>query len=285
MVDSFIHNTTAANTAIAKPTQKRKRPATRPPLRVWLRRFSPLLTFGLLLLAWHLITANELYPAFLIPPPADVAETFVEVVQDGTLWKHTSVTLQEMTFGLLIGVSLALLIGYLIAKIPLLEDILAPVIVAFQSTPIVAYAPLLIIWFGTGMTSKIITCAIIVFFPTLMNTIVGIRSIPSGLRDVMRALRANRWQMFIKLEVPAAMPVLLTGLKTSATLAVIGAVVGEFINASVGLGTLITLARNQYNTPLVFVAVFTMTALALSFYAMVSLLEWRLLAWQRRSGH
>jgi NitT/TauT family transport system permease protein len=252
--------------------------------RRWLQRLAPLLTLLVLLAGWQGLTALDLYPEFIIPPPADVAETFAEVLLDGSLWKHTQVTLYEMLVGLLIGVSSATACGYLIAKSRLLGDLLSPVIVALQSTPTVAYAPLLIIWFGSGPTSKIITSAIIVFFPMLMNTIVGIRGVPAGLVDVMRSVRATRWQTFVKLELPAAMPVFLTGLKTSATLAVIGAVVGEFVSAGSGLGHLVTLARNQFDTPLVFVAVFTMTALSLTLYGLVSLLEWRLLAWQRRTA-
>ena len=175
-------------------------------------------------------------------------------------------------------------LGYAIAKSPLLCDLLAPIIVTFQSTPIVAYAPLLVIWFDTGMESKIVTCALVVFFPMLMNTVVGIRNVPGGLRDVMRVSQATPLQIFTKLELPAAMPVLMTGLKTSATLAVIGAVVGEFIVAKAGLGFWINLARQQYNTELVFVAMIAMAMMAGSLYAVVSLLERRLLAWQRRSN-
>lgn len=248
----------------------------------WLRRLSPLLTLAVLLVGWQLLAASEVYPRFIIPYPADVWQTFTEVAADGSLWRHTQVTAGEVLVGLFFGVSIGTLLGYGIARLPLLGDMLSPVIVAFQSTPTVAYAPLLIIWFGSGPTSKIITTAVIVFFPALMNTVVGIRTIPPSLKEMMRSLRATPWQTFTKLEIPAAMPVLLTGLKTSATLAVIGAVVGEFISANEGLGFLVTLARNQYDTPLVFVAVFTMTALALTLYGLVSLLEWRLLAWQRR---
>jgi NitT/TauT family transport system permease protein len=251
--------------------------------RRWLRRLSPLATLLVILAGWHVITARELYPAFIIPPPAAVAQAFAAAVSDGSLVAHTRVTLGEMLGGLFIGVSAGLLVGYAIARLPLLEDLLAPIIVAFQSTPIVAYAPLLIIWFGSGHTAKIVTCAVIVFFPTLMNTIVGVRTVPAALRELMRSLQATPLQVFVKLEVPAALPVLLTGLKTSATLSVIGAVVGEFVSAGDGLGYLVTSSRYEYNTPMVYVAVLTMTALALALYSLVSLLEWRLLAWQRHS--
>jgi NitT/TauT family transport system permease protein len=116
-----------------------------------------------------------------------------------------------------------------------------------------------------------------------MNTVVGIRNVPQPLHDLMRAMRATRWQTFIKLEVPAAMPVLLGGLKISATLAVIGAVVGEFLGANAGLGFLITLARSQYDTSLVFVAVVMLAVIARTLYGLVALLEWIMLGWQRGS--
>lgn len=251
----------------------------------YLRRLSPIITMTVVLLLWHWVTALELYPAFIIPPPSAVFETFRESMASGMLVEHMQTTLEEMIYGLLFGVSIGLLMGYAIAKIPLLEQILSPIIVAFQSTPIVAYAPLLIIWFGSGTTSKIVTTAVIVFFPTLINTIVGVRSVSPRLKDVMRSLNATHWQMFTRLEVPSALPMVLAGLKTSSTLAVIGAVVGEFVSSGSGLGYLVTLARNQYDTPLVIVAVLTMTTIALTLYSFVAFLEWRLLAWQRRSYH
>ncbi len=247
-----------------------------------LRRVSPILTVLCLLLLWHLVSVRELISHILLPPPSEVYAAFSAALADGTLLKHASVTLEEMLYGLLLGVGIGLLIGYAIAKAPLLENILSPVIVAFQSTPIVAYAPLLVIWFGSGIGSKIITTAVIVFFPTLVNTIVGIRSVSPNLRDMMRSLKAGRWQIFRHLELPSALPVVLAGLKTSTTLAVIGAVVGEFVSQGSGLGYLVTSARNLYDTPLVLVAVLTMTAISLSLYGLVAYIEWRFLIWQRR---
>lgn len=252
--------------------------------REQLRRASPLLSLLVLLVLWHLITTIELYPAFIVPPPAAVAEAFTESLGSGLLVKHLRVTLEQMFFGLCLGLAIGLSGGYAIAKVPTLEYLLSPIIVAFQSTPIVAYAPLLVIWFGSGPTSKIVTTAVIVFFPSLVNTIVAIRSVSPNLRDLMNSLNATRWQAFRHLELPSALPVILAGLKTSATLAVIGAVVGEFVTQGSGLGYLVTAARNQYNTPLVIVTVLTMTAIALSLYGFVVLLEWRWLAWRRRSS-
>lgn len=271
--------------ALKKDTAKSKRttPAHTANRFSRVRRLAPLLTFIAVLFFWQLITDLRIYPSFIIPAPEEVWNTFKRVLADGSLLFHTRITAQQMLLGLLLGWGSATLFGYAIAKNPLLENFLSPIIVAFQSTPIVAYAPLLIIWFGSGPTSKVVTSAVIVFFPTLMNTIVGIRNVPYDLREMMHSLNASPWQMFTRLEIPAALPVLLTGLKTSATLAVIGAVVGEFVSASSGLGFLVNLARNQYDTPLVFVAVITLTVLALTLYSAVSMLEWRLLAWQRRA--
>lgn len=264
----------------AKPESLNLKPATGVN---YLRQLAPLLTILIIIGGWQLVFMLKIYPEFIIPGPGQVWNAFLKSLADGTLLRHSWVTLSEMLLGLAFGLSIGALLGYAIAHVKILEDLLSPVIVAFQATPVVAYAPLLIIWFRDGITGKVITTAIIVFFPTLMNVVVGIRSVPSDLRDLMRVLKASPVRVFLKLELPSALPVLLTGLKTSVTLAVIGAVVGEFVNASEGLGYLVNLARSQYQTPLVFVAVLTMTALALTLYGIVSLLEWRLLAWQRRS--
>lgn len=242
-----------------------------------------LISLIVVVILWQLVTMLKIYPAFIIPPPLSVLTRFTEVVADGTLWEHTVTTFSQMLIGFIVGVTIAVALGYALAKSRTLETILSPLIVAIQSTPVVAYAPLLVIWFGSGATSKIVTSALIVFFPMLMNTMIGIRNVPSSLRDLMRSLNATRWQTFTKLEVPAALPILLGGLKVSATLAVIGAVVGEFIIADLGLGRLITIARYDYDTPLVFVAIIMLAIIARSMYGAVSLLERRFLAWQQRS--
>ena len=144
-----------------------------------------------------------------------------------------------------------------------------------------AIAPLLVIWFGFGWTSKVLVCALTVFFPAVVTTMVGIRGVDADLRALMRSLQANRWQTFIKLEAPSALPVLLGGLKVAVTLAVIGAVVGEFVGADRGLGFLINLARGTLDTPMLFVALFTLVVIALLLYGAVAALEYVALAWQR----
>ncbi|HJS30106.1 MAG TPA: ABC transporter permease, partial [Anaerolineales bacterium] len=192
------------------------------------------------------------------------------------------VTLQEVLAGLAIGVTFATLLGYVLAKSRSFERFLSPYIVASQSIPIVAIAPLLVIWFGPGLLSKVMICALIVFFPVLINTIVGVRSVPEDLRDLMRSLGSTRWQTITLLEVPASLPVFLAGLRIGATLAVIGAVVGEFVGADRGLGFLISRGKWEYDIPAVFVAVVTLVLMALILYSLVLLLENWLLAWREK---
>ena len=236
----------------------------------------------LALLGWFLLARLGNIPAFMLPPPETVWARFVGSLQDGSLVRNGLSTLEKIVLGLVSGVGAATLLGYLLAKSPLLERLLTPYIVASQSIPVVAIAPLLIIWFDSGMFSKVLICALIVFFPVLINTIVGLRAVPDNLRQLMRVLRATRWQTFRLLEVPAALPVFLGGLRIGATLSVIGAVVGEFMAPDRGLGRIINEARGRYDTALVFVAVFTLVAMALALYGLVALAERRLLWWQRR---
>lgn len=238
------------------------------------------LVLGALFLLWEGLVRWQDYPAFILPGPVAVAQKTVTLTLNGTLWKHAQVTLLEIVLGLLLGVSLALLLGYLLGKSPALDRLVSPYIVASQTIPVVAIAPLLVIWFGTGLLSKVLITGIIVFFPTLVSTIVGIRGVDTDLRDLMRSLRASRSQLFFKLELPAALPVIFGGLKLSVILAVVGAVVGEFVGADVGLGFLINLGRGVLDTSMIFVAVIALVAIAQLLYAGVSLLESRTLRWR-----
>jgi NitT/TauT family transport system permease protein len=239
------------------------------------------ISLGGALLVWYLVAYLGRYPAFILPTPGLVLRRLLESLSDGTLFRHGAVTLMEVLAGLAIGVSTATSLGYLLAKSQSIERLLSPYIIASQAVPVVAIAPLLVIWFPSPV-DKVLICALIVFFPVLVNTVVGLRSVPEELHELMRSLRATRWQTFTTLEVPASLPVFLGGMRIGATLSVIGAVVGEFVGADRGLGFLINVGRGQFDTALVFVAVFSLVALALGLYGLVVLLEARLLAWQQR---
>lgn len=239
------------------------------------------LTAGVALAVWQLAVVVGQYPAFILPAPARVARRLIAALADGTLIYHTAITIGEVVAGLALGLTFAAVLGYWLAKSPAVERFISPYIVASQSIPVVAYAPLLIIWFGSGLLSKVLICALVVFFPILINVVVGLRGVPEELRDVMRSLRASRWQTFLHLELPAALPILLGGLKIGATLSVIGAVVGEFVGADAGLGFLVTLGRGQFDTSLIFVAILALVLIATSLFGLISILERRALRWQQ----
>lgn len=240
------------------------------------------LSLIIVLLVWQLVVWFGSLPRYMLPSPEQVGVRFAQAIMDGSLFRNTLVTLLEVLAGLALGVCVASVLGYLLARSLHLERLLSPYIVASQSIPVVAIAPLLVIWFGPGLFSKILVCALIVFFPVLVNTVVGVRSVPEDLRDLMRSLQATRWQILKSLELPASLPVFLGGLRIGATLSVIGAVVGEFVGAKSGLGFMVNVGRGVYDTSLVFVAVITLIALAMILYGLVSLIEKRLLRWQQR---
>ncbi|MGH2537291.1 MAG: ABC transporter permease [Candidatus Promineifilaceae bacterium] len=243
------------------------------------------LSFGLLLLAWQLLVSLGGYDRFILPGPADVWRQLLVVAADGRLLRHTLVTLSEVLPGLAIGSLVALPLGYALAKSPLAERLISPYLIASQAIPVIAVAPLLTIWVRSAYWSRVLVAVLVVFFPILINIIAGLRSTPAELYELMASLRAGRWQIFRKLELPAALPIVLAGLKVGATLAVIGALVGEFVQPkSEGLGYLLITARYQFKTDLVFVVLLALAAIALSMYSSVALLERRLLKW-RQAGN
>jgi len=241
-----------------------------------------LLSLFTFLLGWHLLTRFGNIPNFILPSPLSVLTRFLRSVKDGSLPHHTGITLLEIVLGLIVGVIFATVVGYVLAKSRSLEKVLSPYLVASQAVPVIAIAPLLVIWLGDGILSKVVICALIVFFPVLVNTIVGVRAVSKDLYDLMNSLHASRSQILWKVEVPASLPVFLGGLRIGATLSVIGAIVGELVSAEQGLGYLLQLGDFQYDTPMVFVAVFMLIFLALVLYGIVRLLENRFLKWQNK---
>jgi NitT/TauT family transport system permease protein len=225
-------------------------------------------------LIWKAVVVIGGYPEFFLPAPEVVAVRFVNAWLSGTMSPHVLATLSEIAWGLLLGTSTAVVIGYLIARSPLAARLLSPYLVAAQATPILALAPLLVLWLGTGLAPKIVICTLIVFFPVAVATMVGIRSVDGRLLELGRSLRATRWQVFRHLELPAAMPQILGGLRGGATLSVIGAIVGEWAGAPRGLGVLINLARGSlFDTPLLFATLLTLAAIGVALYSMVVLAE------------
>jgi len=243
-----------------------------------LRQVLAVLAAGIVFIAaWKLVVVVGGYPTFILPPPEMVGERFVRAWVEGTMTPHALTTLSEIGWGFCVGASLALPAGYLLARSAVAERLLSPYLVAAQATPILALAPLLALWLGTGLASKVVICALIVFFPITVATMVGIRSIDARLLELGRSLRANRWQVFRHLELPAALPSILGGMRVGVTLAVIGAIVGEWAGADRGLGVLINLARGSlFDIPLMFATLLTLALIGVLLYTAVVLVERRL---------
>ncbi|MCA1587636.1 MAG: ABC transporter permease [Chloroflexi bacterium] len=235
-----------------------------------------LLSLGAFLLIWKAVVLIGGYPDFILPAPEVVAERAVRAVQSGVLWEHTAATLSEVVLGFAVGASLALAVGTALGKSVLIERALSPYIVAAQAVPILALAPLLDIWFGGGLLARVAICALIVFFPIAIATMVGIRSVDPLLTEMLRGLGATPAERTRLLEIPSALPVIFGGLRVGVTLAVIGAVVAEWAGARTGLGVLVLIAnQGLFDTPLMFVALATLAAIGLAFYGLVVLVERR----------
>lgn len=233
--------------------------------------------FVVFILGWQAIVIVSGLPVYILPQPGEVAERFVKAWADGTIEPHLGVTLVEVTLGFVVGAGLALIVGYALARSAIVERLLSPYLVAAQATPILALAPLLALWFGTGLLSKVIICALIVFFPVAVATMVGIRSVDARLLELGRSLRASRRQVLTTLEIPASLPNILGGMRVGVTLAVVGAIVGEWAGAERGLGVLINLARGSlFDIPLMFATLLTIALVGIALYLVVVAIEHRL---------
>jgi NitT/TauT family transport system permease protein len=232
---------------------------------------------AIFLAAWKLIVLLGNFQTFVLPAPEVVATRLLRAWTDGTIEPHVATTLVEIALGFVVGAGLALPVGYLLARSRLAERVISPYLVAAQATPILALAPLIALWFGTGLASKVIICALIVFFPVAVATMVGIRSVDGELLEMGRAFRASRAQVVTLLEIPGALPSIFGGIRVGATLAVIGAIIGEWAGGETGLGVLINLARGSlFDTPLLFATLVTIAAVGVTFYLVIILAERRL---------
>jgi NitT/TauT family transport system permease protein len=238
---------------------------------------SGLAGLAFVLLLWKAIVVVSGFPPFILPPPESVFRRLAEAWADGTIAPHAWATLQEIGLGFVAGAILALVIGYGLGRSALVARLISPYIVAAQATPILALAPVLVLWFGPGLLGKVVICALIVFFPVAVSAMVGIRSVDAGLLELARSLRASRRQVLLTLEIPAALPSIFGGFRIGITLAVVGAIVGEWAGAERGLGVLVNLARGSlFDTPLMFATLVTIAGIGVALYLVVVLVERRL---------
>jgi NitT/TauT family transport system permease protein len=234
-------------------------------------------SFAVFVIAWKLVVLVGGYPPFILPSPEVVGQRFVRAWADGIIEPHALATLVEIGLGFAVGAGTGLLVGYALARSALVERIISPYVVAAQATPILALAPLLALWFGPGLISKVVICGLIVFFPIAVSTMVGVRSVDRGLLELARSFRATRRQVLTTLEIPGALPSILGGMRVGVTLAVVGAIVGEWAGADRGLGVLVNLARGSlFDIPLMFATLATIAMVGIALYLVVVFAERRL---------
>ncbi|MBR0834188.1 ABC transporter permease [Bradyrhizobium manausense] len=245
----------------------------------------PLVGVAVIILAWILICWIGRLPTVVLPTPDKVAAAFV--TRFPLLLSEGWITFKETLSGFVLAIVVGLPIAVAIANSRPLNLMFYPILVALQSVPKVALAPIVMIWLGTGIESKLVIVWLVAFFPIIVDTTAGLRSTPRELHELARSLRATPLQIFMKIQFPAALPFVMTGAKVAMTLAVIGAVIGEFVSSSEGLGFLLLTATSQLDTPLAFAALFALSLLGVIAYLLVEVVEMLVAPWlpPTASGH
>jgi len=217
-------------------------------------------------------------PTWLLPAPSAIWVEFVR--QAHLLGKHVAATGAGALGGLAIGAVSGVTLAVLMVQSRLLQRILMPLLVIDQSIPKMALAPIFVIWFGTGMLTRVVIAMVISFFPLVVNAIRGMTAVDRRVNDLMTTIYASRWHILTKVQLPNAVPYIFSGLKVAVPLSIIGAVIAEFMQSDSGLGYVVLVAVGNVDTPMVFVAVLLMALLSLTLFALISLLEWMVM--QRR---
>lgn len=231
----------------------------------------------LFLAAWQWLPGMLGIPAFIIPPASKVWDEFLHMLANDRLLFHTMITALQVLVGFLLGVLLGMIVGFVLGMSPTAEFMLSPYILALQIAPKVAFAPLFVIWFGYTVYPKILVAVLIVFFPVMINVLGAVRAIDPDIVRLAKSFTASHFQVFWKIEFPAAMPPFFAGLRIAATLAVIGVVVGELVGGNTGLGYLLTFGEGAGNTAMVFVAIILLTLIGIVLYGVIVLIEGRVL--------
>jgi len=248
-----------------------------------LMKYLPVMSAPVLLLlllgAWQFaVSVLEVSP-FILPKPSDVAASLVELLSGAEIWDHVRVTLTEVVLGFAIALVTGVAVGAVLGRVIWLQRAVQPALVALQVVPKVAFVPIFVIWFGFGPTSKIIMAAILAFFPIMLNVMLGVRSVDPGHRDVMRGLGASRWDTFRDLELPSTLPYVFTGAEVAIVFAVIGAIVGEYLGGSEGLGYLVVSSLNSLNAPQLFAVILLLAVLGTVLFVAVSTAKRLVIPW------
>jgi NitT/TauT family transport system permease protein len=243
----------------------------------WITRLAPFAGVLFFLVVWEIGVRLLKVPVYLMPPPSDVAMTFVDNFQK--LLYHGWITTYEMLLGYALAVGVGIPLAIAITSSQRFDNFVMPTMLFFQVVPKVAIAPLFLVWFGVGTLPKVLVAFLISFFPIVIDAAVGLRSMSSEMRDLARSMGATRMQIFWDFRLPTSLPYLFSGLKVAATLAVAGAVVGEFVGADKGLGYLLLVTNSNMETSLMFATIVALTFIGLAFFYIVEFIESLLIPW------
>jgi len=241
----------------------------------------PAITFVMLIAAWQLSIDVLHVPDYILPRPMMVLQSLKAGYIDGEFWPHFLFTLRSTVSGYMIGCGCAIVVGAVLAESPTFEKFVYPYVIALQSMPKVALAPLIIVWFGYGFASKLVMVALICFFPLFVNTVVGIRQTNPALINMMKAFSAPSWFIFVRVKLFAAAGHIFAGLQISIVLSLIGAVVAEFVASSEGLGWLIQASLANFNTAQMFAALLSLVFIGVVGTRVIQGLHSRLIFWDR----
>ncbi|WP_048646747.1 ABC transporter permease [Nitratireductor soli] len=251
---------------------------------VYYRSVFPLVGLCVIVVAWQAYTTLFNVSSVVLPSPTDIF--FATCENFTTLLRHTWPTLVECVLGFALAVGIGIPIAVALSSSTLLNLTLYPILIAMQSVPKVAVAPIILVWFGLGIESKLAIAFLVAFFPIVVDTATGLNATPKGLLELAKSLRATRWQIFYKVQLPSALPFVFAGAKVAVTLTVIGAVIGEFVGSSEGLGNLLLTANSQLNGPLAWAALIWLSALGMALFGAVALAERFFMPWAKDgSGH
>ncbi len=233
---------------------------------------------------WKVMVTLLKTPTHILPPPEDILFKFIELVRNSVLQKNFLATLEEIVIGFSAGAGLGIIMGYILAKVELLERALSPYILIFQTAPKISLAPLFVLWFGLGILSKVVLIALVTLFPVMINMILGVRSTEKNYYHLMRVLKARPWQVMLKLELMNALPYLMTGLRVGLVLSITAAVIGEMMGSRAGLGFLLILGNEMYDITLLMTVILVISLLSFFLDVGMKKLQDRLLSWHESSA-
>jgi ABC-type nitrate/sulfonate/bicarbonate transport system permease component len=242
------------------------------------RSFLPCLLLLSGLGIWEAAVHLYAIPHYILPAPSAIAVTMVE--KRASLAGHALVTLQEMLLGFGLAAGSGMVLAILMFELPVLEKALYPYVIGSQTVPVFAIAPLLVVWFGYGIPSKVLMAAVIVFFPIVLNTLDGLKSTDADIVNLLQVMQASRWQLLWKVQLPSALPFILSGAKIGISISTIGAVIGEWVGSKAGLGRLMLDANSQLQVSLVFAAIFCLSLMGLGLFGFMTLVERWMMPWR-----